>query len=179
MTEVVCRPSFNRNVTSLQQGIEPTLVSPAAKFFMQGPSECSCRGQNGRRGVSGHYGPWLRDRDQCDGGSWCCGPRSERMGALANSDFHIRGVSSMARLAGCTLIRWSTSTRQVQASRPRAGGHFGRVPRRPRPAHRSGSLPGLRPRHDRSVIRRSRPRKRALHVMSDDAALIRPTIRPA
>ena len=55
--------------------------------------------------VSGHYGPWSRDRVQCDGGSWWCGPRSERMGASANSDFHIRGVSSMARLAGCTLIR--------------------------------------------------------------------------
>ena len=61
--------------------------------------------------VSGHYGPWLRDCPQCDGGSWWCGPRSERIGASANSDFHIRGVSSMARLAGCTLIRWSTSTR--------------------------------------------------------------------
>ena len=64
-----------------------------------------------QRSVSGHYGPWLRDCPQCDGGSWWCGPRSERIGASANSDFHIRGVSSMARLAGCTLIRWSTSTR--------------------------------------------------------------------
>ena len=31
-------------------GVEPTLVSPAAKFVMQGLSERSCRGQNGRRG---------------------------------------------------------------------------------------------------------------------------------
>ena len=34
-------------------GVEPTLVSPAAKFVMQGPSERSCRGQNGRRGSRG------------------------------------------------------------------------------------------------------------------------------
>ena len=34
--------------------------------------------------VSGHYGPWLRGRSQCDGGSWWCGPRSERIGASAN-----------------------------------------------------------------------------------------------
>ena len=67
----------------------------------------------GKRGdrVSGHCGPWLRGRAQCDGGSWWCGPRSDRRGASANSDFHIRGVSSTACLAGCTLIRWSTSTR--------------------------------------------------------------------
>ena len=63
------------------------------------------------RNVSGQYRPWLRDGDQCDGGSWWWGPRSERMGTSANSDFHIRGVSSMARLAGCALMRWSTSTR--------------------------------------------------------------------
>ena len=61
--------------------------------------------------VSGHSEPWLRDPAQCGGGSWWCGPRSERRGSSANSDFHIRGVSSMARLAGCTLMRWSTSTR--------------------------------------------------------------------
>ena len=61
--------------------------------------------------VSGHYEPWLRDRTQCGGGSWLCGPRSERRGSSANSDFHIRGVSSMARLAGCMLMRWSTSIR--------------------------------------------------------------------
>ena len=61
--------------------------------------------------VSGHSGPWLRARAQCGGGSWWLAPRSERIGASANSDFHIRGVSSMARLAGCTLMRWSTSTR--------------------------------------------------------------------
>ncbi len=48
--------------------------------------------------VSGQYRPWLRDGDQCDGGSWWWGPRSERMGTSANSDFHIRGVSSMARV---------------------------------------------------------------------------------
>ena len=58
--------------------------------------------------VSAQSGPWLRDRDQCDGGLWLCGARSERKGASANSDFHIRGGSSMARLAGCTLMRWST-----------------------------------------------------------------------
>ena len=34
-------------------GVEPTFVSPAAKFVMQGPSERSCRGQNGRRGSRG------------------------------------------------------------------------------------------------------------------------------
>ena len=61
--------------------------------------------------VSGHYEPWLRDRTQCGGGSWLYGPRSDRRGSSANSDFHIRGVSSIARLAGCMLIRWSTSTR--------------------------------------------------------------------
>ena len=61
--------------------------------------------------VSGHYEPWLWDCTQCGGGSWLCGPRSERRGSSANSDFHIRGVSSMARLAGCMLVRWSTSTR--------------------------------------------------------------------
>ena len=61
--------------------------------------------------VSGHYEPWLRDRAQCGGGSWLCGPRSERRGSSANSDFHLRGVSSMARLAGCMLMRWSTSIR--------------------------------------------------------------------
>ena len=61
--------------------------------------------------VSGHYEPWLRDRTQCGGGSWLCGPRSDRRGSSTNSDFHIRGVSSMARLAGCMLMRWSTSTR--------------------------------------------------------------------
>ena len=55
--------------------------------------------------VSGQNGPWLQNGDQCDGGSWWFGPRSERKGASANSDFHIRGVSSMARLAGCTLMR--------------------------------------------------------------------------
>ena len=71
------------------------------------------RGIDGRRmaKVSGHYEPWLRDPAQCGGGSWWCGPRSDRRGSSANSDFHIRGVSSMARLAGCTLMRWSTSTR--------------------------------------------------------------------
>ena len=36
-----------------RSGVEPTLVSPAAKFVMQGPSERSCRGQNGRRGSRG------------------------------------------------------------------------------------------------------------------------------
>ena len=61
--------------------------------------------------VSGHYEPWLRDRTQCGGGSWLYGPRSDRRGSSANSDFHIRGVSSIARLAGCMLMRWSTSTR--------------------------------------------------------------------
>ena len=61
--------------------------------------------------VSVQYRPWLRDGDQCGGGSWWWGARSERMGTSANSDFHIRGVSSMARLAGCALMRWSTSTR--------------------------------------------------------------------
>ena len=38
---------------NLVKGVEPTLVSPAAKFVMQGPSERSCRGQNGRRGSRG------------------------------------------------------------------------------------------------------------------------------
>ena len=61
--------------------------------------------------VSGHSGAWLRSRAQCDGGTWWCTPRSERMGESAKSDFHIRGVSSMARLARCALMRWSTSTR--------------------------------------------------------------------
>ena len=56
--------------------------------------------KNGRPEVSGHSEPWLRGCVQCDGGSWWCAPRSERIGASANSDFHIRGVSSMARLAG-------------------------------------------------------------------------------
>ena len=37
-------------------GVEPTFVSPAAKFVMQGPSERSCRGQNGRRGSRGSNG---------------------------------------------------------------------------------------------------------------------------
>ena len=40
--------------------------------------------------VSGHYEPWLRDRTQCGGGSWLCGPRSDRRGSSANSDFHRR-----------------------------------------------------------------------------------------
>ena len=35
------------------EGVEPTLVSPAAKFVIQRPSERSCRGQNGRRGSRG------------------------------------------------------------------------------------------------------------------------------
>ena len=72
---------------------------------------CRIRTGYGPENVSGHCGPWLRGRAQCDGGSWWCGPRSDRRGASANSDFHIRGVSSVACLAGCTLIRWSTSTR--------------------------------------------------------------------
>ena len=72
---------------------------------------CARQREGGRIAVSGHSEPWLRDGDQCDGGSWWWGPRSERMGTSANSDFHIRGVSSMARLAGCALMRWSTSTR--------------------------------------------------------------------
>ena len=75
------------------------------------PAAGASRTTHRRARVSGHYGPWLRGRAQCDGGSWWCGPRSDRRGALANSDFHIRGVSSIACLAGCTLIRWSTSTR--------------------------------------------------------------------
>ena len=53
-----------------------------------------------RIAVSGHCEPWLRESAQCDGGSWWCAPRSERIGASANRDFPIRGVSSMARLAG-------------------------------------------------------------------------------
>ena len=82
----------------------------------QSPNDDTARTRPGAKGkgpssVSGHYGPWLRGRAQCDGGSWWCGPRSDRRGASANSDFHMRGVSSVARLAGCTLIRWSTSTR--------------------------------------------------------------------
>ena len=65
----------------------------------------------GACGVSGHSEPWLWDRAQCGGGSWWWGSRSERMGTSASRDFHLRGVSSMARLAGCALMRWSTSTR--------------------------------------------------------------------
>ena len=65
----------------------------------------ACAVARRRRAVSGQNGPWLQNGAQCDGGSWWFGPRSERKGASANSDFHIRGVSSMARLAGCTLMR--------------------------------------------------------------------------
>ena len=52
--ETACHPSKNidhgRLIGGLGLvGVEPTLVSPAAKFVMQGPSERSCRGQSGRR----------------------------------------------------------------------------------------------------------------------------------
>ena len=46
-------PGGDLEVAAVSQvlGVEPTLVSPAAKFFMGGgPSERPCRGQTGRRG---------------------------------------------------------------------------------------------------------------------------------
>ena len=48
----------------LQSGVEPTLVSPAAKFVMQGPSERSCRGQHGRRGSRGSRSTASRPRSR-------------------------------------------------------------------------------------------------------------------
>ena len=45
-------------------GVEPTLVSPAAKFVMQAPSERSCRGQNGRRGSRGSRSTASRPRSR-------------------------------------------------------------------------------------------------------------------
>ena len=78
----------NLGAPSHNRGVGPRGWSPAGPRPVQ-PT-----------GVSGHSEPWLRECAQCDGGSWWCGPRSERIGASANSDFHIRGVSSMARLAG-------------------------------------------------------------------------------
>ena len=44
---------------------------------------------------------------------FCASARSDFSGLSANKVFHIRGVKSTTRLAGCSLMRCSTSTRYV------------------------------------------------------------------
>jgi hypothetical protein len=48
------------------------------------------------------------------GNSWM----PERKGLAAKRCFHRRGVNSATRLAGCSLMRYRTSTRQVNESMP-------------------------------------------------------------
>ena len=63
-TEFCASPSAAQTARTCIHGVEPTLVSPAAKFVMQGPSERSCRGQSGRRGSRGSRSTASRPRSR-------------------------------------------------------------------------------------------------------------------
>ena len=80
-------------------GVEPTFVSSAAKFGMQGPCERSCRGQNGRRGSRGARSTASRPRSR--GASWPA-PQRGRAKSFCE-DGNVAMLDSVRLMAGLVL----------------------------------------------------------------------------
>ena len=88
-----CRlPGFSARVRSVMAAAQE--LSPVLRMSLESRSPApTAHGPAGvRTRVSGHSEPWLRECAQCDGGSWWCGPRSERRGCVGEQRLpHSRG----------------------------------------------------------------------------------------